>query len=95
MAGATTIRSARWPNRVCGMGEASSHSPVWAGSEPRASKVALPDEPGGPLGQDRRHVHAGIDQLSAHLDRLVGGDAGRHAEDHEGRYPPDLLPVRP
>ena len=42
MAGATTTRSARWPRRVCGMGEASSHTDVWVGSDPRASKVARP-----------------------------------------------------
>jgi hypothetical protein len=42
VAGATTMRSADWPSRVCGMAETSSHTVVWVGSEPRASKVARP-----------------------------------------------------
>ena len=42
MAGATTTRSARWPSRVWGMADASSHRLICAGSEPRASKVARP-----------------------------------------------------
>jgi hypothetical protein len=41
-------------------------------------------ETGGPLGEHRGDVHAGIDQLATDLDRLVGGDPRRDPEDHEG-----------
>ena len=42
MAGTTTIRSAFCPRRVWGMGEASSHNDVCAGSEARAENVTAP-----------------------------------------------------
>ncbi len=42
MAGATRIRSAPWPSRVCGMGDSSSQSEVCTGSEARAENVVSP-----------------------------------------------------
>ena len=42
MAGATTIRSALWPSRVCGMGSGSSQSELRTGSDARADRVTGP-----------------------------------------------------
>ena len=42
VAGATTMRSARWPSLVWGIGLASSHSDVCTGSEHSALSVVLP-----------------------------------------------------
>ena len=39
------------------------------------------DEVERALGEHRDHVGAGVDEATAHLDRLVGGDAPGHAED--------------
>ena len=89
VAGATTTRSARWPSRVWGMGEASSHRLDLGRLGAQGVEGGPAHEPGGPLGQDRGHVDAGVDQPPADLDRLVGGDAGRHPEHDEGRVRPD------
>ena len=42
VAGATIMRSARWPNLVCGMGDASSHKLVCTGSLDSAESVVRP-----------------------------------------------------
>ena len=47
-------------------------------------KGRRPDKARGARGEDRHDVRTGIDQAPAELDRLVGGDAARHAE-HDGR----------
>ncbi len=52
-------------------------------------------KPGGPLGQDRRHMDSGVDQTTADLDGLVGGDPGRHAEHHERLVARGLPTSRP
>ena len=81
VAGQTTTRSADCPSRVCGIGSASSNSDVCTGSEASAEKVVAPTKRVRPLGQDRDDVGAGVDEATAHLDRLVGGDAAGDAED--------------
>ena len=81
MAGTTTTRSAGWPSRVCGMGEASSHSEVLHRLGGQRGERHRADEARGLLGQDGRDVDAGVDQPPADLDRLVGGDAAADAED--------------
>ncbi len=42
VAGTTTTRSAACPSRVCGMGDDSSHSDLWAGSDASAENVTAP-----------------------------------------------------
>jgi hypothetical protein len=42
VAGQTTMASADWPRRVCGMGSASSHSDVCTGSDASAENVVAP-----------------------------------------------------
>ncbi len=73
------------PSRVWGMGATPRPAQTGLGrfgSEARR-QVASPDEPGRTLGQHRCHVDSGVDQATADLDRLVGGDAGGHTEHHE------------
>ena len=48
MAGATRIRSALWPRRVCGIGLSSSHSEVCTGSLARAENVVRPTKCSAP-----------------------------------------------
>ena len=77
-------RSACWPSLVWGIGEASSHSERLHRLGGQGRERHRADEPRRLVGQHRRHVHAGVDQLPADLDRLVGGDATADAEDDAG-----------
>ncbi len=42
VAGATMMRSAPWPSRVCGMGSGPSNKDVRAGSDASAENVSAP-----------------------------------------------------
>ena len=87
VAGATTMRSAAWPRRVCGMGSALVPQRVWAGSEPRAEKVTAPTKRVASSVRTGLHVGAGVDEPAAHLDRLVGGDPAARRRGRRGARP--------
>ena len=61
--GATTMRSADWPSRVCGMGSGPSHSEVRAGSLARAEKVS------GPMNRVASSVRTGATWAPASKSR--------------------------
>ena len=81
MAGATTTRSAAWPRRVCGIGSASSHSDVCAGSEPARRRWCAPTKCERALGEHRRRRGRRRRPGGGRPRGLVGGDAAGHAED--------------
>ena len=72
------------------MGEASSHRRHLGRLRAEGVEGGRTHEAGGPLGEHRRHVDAGVDQPAADLDRLVGGDPGRDAEHHERALSPSV-----
>ncbi len=80
VAGATTIKSALWPRRVCGLGSPLSYSEVSAGSEATAENVAAPTKLGGVGRENRRHVRARVDESAADLYGLVCGDAAAYPQ---------------
>ena len=50
----------------------------------QGTKGQSADESRGVLGQDRCHMAPRVNKEATQLDRLVGGDAARHAENDEG-----------
>ena len=81
VAGATTIRSARRPRLVCGIGSPESHSEMRAGSEASAENVRAPTNRVASGVSTGRHERAGVDESTADLDRFVSGDAPRYPQD--------------
>jgi hypothetical protein len=61
-----------------GVGLVPQRGPRPLGRERVEGRAA--DEPQGALGEHGHHVGAGVDEPTAHVHRLVGGDAPRHAE---------------
>ncbi len=51
------------------------------GSEASAENVVAPTNRCASRGHDRNHVRAEVDEASADLDGLVGGDPARDAQD--------------
>ena len=81
MAGATT-------HEVGGLAEVGVRDRVRLVPERRPRPLGAEGVEGGAadeveraLGEDGHHVGAGVDEATAQLHRLVGGDAPRHPED--------------